>query len=247
MTYSQAVYKSRTLCAIFQLFIRLLFKCGSFFDGDYSTFTYYVSLKIEKLLKIFFGGQIGSSQEAEAGECDFDSFCFAHSRRNFFAWTWRHFGTILLPPFGRASERGTREMSIACHPRAWQKAPSFWHAVWQCIEGRQAAGNYSWMAKGSSRQRFIRPVVRPFQMLKWTKPSSDIFYFHAHNFCYTPHVLKPNTFSESRCIAHCLLKTVSLQNSIMWKKLEKVWGPGISEWIIISNVLSLQTSKSSLA
>ena len=63
--------------------------------GTYSTFTYYGSLEIEKLLKIFWG-QIGSSQEAEAGECDFDSFCLAHSLGNFLAQTWCHFGAIIF-------------------------------------------------------------------------------------------------------------------------------------------------------
>ena len=62
----------------------------------YSTFTYYGSLEIEKLLKIFFLSQIGSSQEAEAGECDFDLFCLAHSLGKFLAQTWRHFGTIIF-------------------------------------------------------------------------------------------------------------------------------------------------------
>ena len=52
---------------------------------NYSTFTYYGSLKIEKLLKIFFWDQIGGSQEAEAGECDFDSFCVAQSCGSFLA------------------------------------------------------------------------------------------------------------------------------------------------------------------
>ena len=53
--------------------------------GHYSTFTYYWSLEIEKLIKIVFWAQIGSSQALEAGKCDFDSFCFAYSHRKLFA------------------------------------------------------------------------------------------------------------------------------------------------------------------
>ena len=71
----------------------------------YSTFTYYGLLDIEKLLKIFFWGQIGSSQEPEARECDFDAFCLDHSLGKF----WRERDVILAPlffaPFGRASLR----------------------------------------------------------------------------------------------------------------------------------------------
>ena len=54
---------------------------------NYSTFTYCGSLEIEKLLKIVFWAQIGSSQALEAGECDFDSFCFAYSLGKLFART----------------------------------------------------------------------------------------------------------------------------------------------------------------
>ena len=52
-----------------------------------STFTYYGSLKIEKLLKIFFWGQIGRNQEAKAGQCNIDPFCLAHLRGKFLART----------------------------------------------------------------------------------------------------------------------------------------------------------------
>ena len=41
-------------------------------SGDYSTFTYYGSLEIEKLIKIVYWAQIGSSQALEAEKCDFD-------------------------------------------------------------------------------------------------------------------------------------------------------------------------------
>ena len=50
-----------------------------------STFTYYGSLEIEKLIKIVFSAQIGSSQTLEAGECDFDQLCFAYSHGELFA------------------------------------------------------------------------------------------------------------------------------------------------------------------
>ena len=46
------------------------------------TFTYYGSLKIEKLLKIVFLAKIGSSQDADAWKCDFDTFCFTYLRCN---------------------------------------------------------------------------------------------------------------------------------------------------------------------
>ena len=51
----------------------------------YSTFTYYGSLEIEKLIKIVIWAQIGCSQALEAGKCDFDSFCFAYSHGKLFA------------------------------------------------------------------------------------------------------------------------------------------------------------------
>ena len=172
----------------------------------YSTFTYNGSLKIEKLLKIFFWCQIGRNQEAKAGECDIDSFCLAHLRGKFLARTWRCLGAILFVPFGRDSTRVAWEMSLPGNclslPSKSEGMPAFRHAVWQCVEGRRAAGNYFRLAKSRKRQQFFRQVIRSFQRGKWTKPSSDIFYFHAHSFCYIPHILKPNTFSESRCSAH---------------------------------------------
>ena len=143
-----------------------------------STFTYYRyrALKIEKLLEIFFFGQIGRNQEAKAGKCDTDSFCLAHLRGKFLAQTWRHLGAIIFASFGRDTVRVAWEVSLACPSRAWQKAcQHFWHAVWQCVEGRRAAGNYSWLGKGRNRQWFLRQVIRPFQREKWTKLSCDIF------------------------------------------------------------------------
>ena len=90
--------------------------------GTYSTFTYNGSLKIEKLLKIFFFGQISRNKEAKAGECDIDSFSVAHLHGKIFARTWRHLGAIIIAPIGRDSVRVEWEMSVACHSRAWQKA-----------------------------------------------------------------------------------------------------------------------------
>ena len=87
-----------------------------------STFTYYGSLEIEKLIKIVFWAQIGSSQALEAGWCDFDSFCFAYSHGKLFARSWRHLGAIIFAPFGRACVKVAWERSFVCHPRAWQKA-----------------------------------------------------------------------------------------------------------------------------
>ena len=63
--------------------VSLLLAWWVLLSSHYRTFTYYGSLINEKLLKIFFWGQIGSSQEAEVGECNFDSFCLAHLRGNF--------------------------------------------------------------------------------------------------------------------------------------------------------------------
>ena len=88
-----------------------------FTDKYYSTFTYQGSLEIEKLLKIFFFAQIGSSQEAEGGGGSVILIRFASLIRsgNF----WRKRDVILAPlffaPFGRASLRVAREMSFACH------------------------------------------------------------------------------------------------------------------------------------
>ena len=45
------------------------------------------SLKIESWSKSYFLAQIGSSQDAEAGRCNFDSFCFAYSHRKLFVRT----------------------------------------------------------------------------------------------------------------------------------------------------------------
>ena len=54
-------------------------------NNNYSAFTYYGSLEIEKLIKIVFQAQIGGSQGLEAGYCDFDSFRFAYSHGKLFA------------------------------------------------------------------------------------------------------------------------------------------------------------------
>ena len=59
----------------------------NFILTHYSTFTYYRSLKIEKLLKFVFLVQIGSSQDAEVGKSDFDSLCFAYLYAKLFART----------------------------------------------------------------------------------------------------------------------------------------------------------------
>ena len=86
------------------------------------TFTYYGSLEIEKLIKIVFWAQIGSSRGIEAGKCDFDSFCFAHSHGKHISRSWRHLGAIIFAQFQRACVKAALEMSFVCHPRAWQKS-----------------------------------------------------------------------------------------------------------------------------
>ena len=135
--------------------------------------------------------------------------------------SWRHYFRAIWPGQRKSCVRDVTCLSL---PNMAEGMPAFRHAVWQCVEGRRTAGNYSWLAKGRNRQRFVRQVIRPFQREKWTKPSR-FFYFHAHNFGYTPHILKSNTFPESRCTAHELHKTVSPQNFIMEKKSEKFEDP----------------------
>ena len=71
--------------------------CLRFFNFCLGTFTYYGSLKIEKLLKIVFLAQIGSSQDAEAGKCDFDSFFSLVRTGNFL----RELDVIWAPLFSR--------------------------------------------------------------------------------------------------------------------------------------------------
>ena len=68
--------------------------------GDYKRITLinYGSLKIEKLLKIFFLGQLSSNQEAKVGDCDFDSFASLICAGIF----WRERDVMLAPFFSRS-------------------------------------------------------------------------------------------------------------------------------------------------
>ena len=95
---------------------------GHHYSHHYSTFTYYGSLEIEKLLKIFFLGQIGGSQEAEAGECDFDSFLPRSFAREIFGTNmtsfWHHYFRAIWPDQRKSCPRDV----IFLSPRAWQKA-----------------------------------------------------------------------------------------------------------------------------
>ena len=80
------------------------------------------SLEIEKLLKIFFLGQIGGSQEAEAGECDFDLFLPRSFAREIFGANmtlfWHHYFRAIWPDQRKSCPRDV----IFLSPRAWQKA-----------------------------------------------------------------------------------------------------------------------------
>ena len=86
-------------------------------SNTYSTFTNYGSLEIEKLIKIVFWAQIGSSQALEAGKCDFDQFCFAYSHGKLFARSWHHLGAI-----STGLHKNCARDVICLSPRAWQKA-----------------------------------------------------------------------------------------------------------------------------
>ena len=114
---------------------------------------------------------------------------------------WRHYFRAIRLSMRKSSVRDVIFLSSPSTAEDMHM-PVLRQAVWQCVEGRRTAGNFSCVSEGRNRQRFFRHTIWRFQMKKWTKPSSDIFYFHSHNFCYAPHVFKPNTFSESRCTVH---------------------------------------------
>ena len=63
--------------------------------AQYSTFTYYGAVETDKPLKIFFLGQIGSSQETEAGSVILTQFVSPIHAENF----WRKRDAILGPFF----------------------------------------------------------------------------------------------------------------------------------------------------
>ena len=135
-------------------------------------------------------------------ECDFDSFCLAHSFGNFgtnVMWSWRHYFRAI---WWDQRKSCVRDVICLSPLSAAEGMPAFWHAVWECIEGRRAAGNYSWIATGTNQQPIFRQVVQQCQRKKIDKTFKWRFLLHAHNFCYNPHILKRSAFSESRCTSH---------------------------------------------
>ena len=71
--------------------------------------------------------------------------------------SWRHYVRALR-------KSCVREVICQSPPSMAEGMPAFRQAVWQCIEGRRAAGTCSWAAEGRNRQQFFRHAIRRFQM-----------------------------------------------------------------------------------
>ena len=201
---------------------------------SYSTFVYYGSLKIKAAQNLLLGSNRQESRSKSWGVWYWLVLSRSFTREFFGAnvtSSWRHSFRAIWPGQRKSCVRDVTCLSL---PSMAEGMPAFRRAVWQCVDGRYAAGNYSRLAKGRNRQQFFRQVIRSFQRGKWTKPSSENFYFHAHNFCYTLHILKPNTFSESRCIigsAEALpILCVSDFCEREKERERRLWRQSISRW-----------------
>ena len=195
-----------------------------------ATFTYYGSLNIEMQLKFFFCSQIGRNQEAKAGESVWYWLVLSRSfAREIFGVnvtsSWRHYVRAIWLGEHKSCVRDVTCLSLQSMAEGMRE---FRHAEWQCVEGRRAAGNYSWTAKGRNRQGFLRQVIRPFQREKWTKPSSDILYFHAPNFVTLP-IFSKQTLFQKVDVLHINCTKRFLRKISSWRKHSYDWAANARE------------------
>ena len=75
--------------------------------------------------------------------------------------SWCHYFRAIWPGLCKSC---VREAIYLSPPSMAEGMPAFRQAVWQCVEGRRAAGTCSWVAEGRNRQQFFRHAIRWFQM-----------------------------------------------------------------------------------
>ena len=131
----------------------------------YSTFTYYGSLEIEKLIKNRLLGSNRQQSSSWSREVWFWLVLFRLLAREFFCAivtsSWRHYFCAIWPGLSKSC---VREFICLSPPSMAEGMPAYRQAVWQCLEGRRAAGTSSWVAEGWNRPQFFRHAIRRFQM-----------------------------------------------------------------------------------